>query len=89
VQAGVVLLHHHVEQDDGDFGFVLEQFARLASRIRVHEFERAVLHVEIAQRKGGGRVDVFVVVDNHDPPDIARARAAGAAGCSSRNTKSS
>jgi hypothetical protein len=57
--------------------FVFQQFARLAGRIGVHEFERALLHVEVAEREGGGRVDVFVVVDDHYPPYVAGARCRG------------
>jgi hypothetical protein len=56
---------------------VLEQFARLPGRIGVHEFQRPVLHVEVAERKRGGRVDVFVVVDDHHPPYIAGAGRGG------------
>ena len=72
VQARVILFHHHVEQDDGDVVFMLEQFARLAGRIRMHEFQRAVLHFQVAQGESGGGVDVFIVVDDHHPPDAAR-----------------
>ncbi|MNS94194.1 hypothetical protein D3C72_1284050 [compost metagenome] len=72
VQARVILFHHHVEQDDGDVVFMPEQFARLTGRIRMHEFQRAVLHFQVAEGESGGGVDVFIVVDDHHPPDAAR-----------------
>jgi len=71
VQAGVVLFHHHVEQDDGDVLLMLEHFAGLAGGVGVHEFQRPLLHVQVAEREGGGGVDVFVVVNNHHAPHLA------------------
>jgi hypothetical protein len=71
VQAGVGLLHYHVEQHHREVGFEFEQRARLFGRIGMHEFERPALELEGAEREGGGRVHVGVVVDDHYAPCMA------------------
>lgn len=70
VQAGVGLHRDHVEQDNCNFYFVLEHFPRLGERVGMHELQRPMFHLKVAQGERGGRVHVLIVVDDHHAPDL-------------------
>lgn len=72
LQAGVLLLHHDVEQDHGDVFFVSQNRARFGCRIRMQESQRPMLYFQVAEGERGRRVDVGVVIDDHHAPHACR-----------------
>ena len=73
-QAGVVALHHHVEQDDGDVLVLAQEGQRLGTRVGVQELQRPVEDLRIGEREARRLVDVGVVVDDQNAPRIALRR---------------
>ena len=75
-QAGVLGLHHHVEQHQRDVGGVAQRLEPLGGAVSRKQFELAALEADVAQRQPGDRVDVGVVVDHQYPPRPLRSSGA-------------
>jgi hypothetical protein len=68
-QAGVVGLHHHVEQDAA-VAPRLQPGPRLVGGVGRIELQRAIEQHHTAQGEHGGAVDFLVVVDDQDRPGV-------------------
>ena len=71
LQAGMVRLHHHVQQDHGQVLVPLHQRDRFVARVGVDQLERTPFDVDVAQGDLRGPVHVGIVVDDEHFPGAA------------------
>ena len=68
IQAGMLRLHHHIQQNHCDLRLLGQYADRLSSRIGMQEFEGATEDLGIGQGEAGRLMHVEVVVNNQDAP---------------------
>lgn len=68
LEARVLALHHHVEEDEGDVGGGAEDLSARGSGARPEELDRPSVDLEIGEREASDRVHLRLVVDDQDPP---------------------
>ena len=75
IQPGVVGLHHHIEQDQGDVGFIGHDGLGLMTRVGMQELDGFVIEPKLRQGHFGDAMDLGFVIDNENLPtlfDMAR-----------------
>jgi hypothetical protein len=73
-EAGVVGLHHHVEQDQGDVRMPREQCTCPFGGPRAQELEAPIGERHAPERELRDVVDLLLVVDDRNLPDAAWSR---------------
>lgn len=68
LQAGLLGLHDHVQQDHRDLGFVIQELQCLVCRVGMQELQRAAEYLGLGQGQAGRLVDIAVIVDDQDAP---------------------
>ena len=71
-EAAALILHDHVEQDEGDVGVVLHHLARFGGGEDVAQFQRPAVELEALEQHGGHVVDIRLVVHHQNTPRLGR-----------------
>ena len=74
LEAGIVGLHHHVEQHDGDVAPLGQQRPGLLARMGREDVEPTPVEAVAGERVAGALVDGRIVVDHGDRPGAGAAR---------------
>ena len=69
-QAGIFAFHDNIKQDDSDVALGQQNLLSLCRRVGMQEFKRMIEDVQSLQGKSGGLVDIFVIVDDEDSPNL-------------------
>ena len=67
-KAGLLRLHHDIEQHHRDVGVHREQAARLGGAVRAQEFQAAIGKLEVAEDEAGDVMHLRLVIDDEDLP---------------------
>ncbi len=69
-QARVFCLHHHIEQDQGNFGIGLQHGGSFGTAVGVEQFERAGFVLNIGEGKPGGMMNVGLIIHDQHLPGV-------------------
>jgi hypothetical protein len=72
LQAGVLGLHHHIQQHQGQVAMGQQRLAGLGRVEGVHELDGPPEDAHPVQGEGGGLVDIGIVVHHQHPPGAPR-----------------
>ncbi len=67
-QPGMLVLHHHVQQDQRKPAWLGQQRSRFGCRIAVAKFQAAAIHREVGHHQLGDLVHRLLVIDNQHRP---------------------
>ncbi len=71
-QAGILGLHHHVEQDQGDARIGQQHAGRFGAAVGVEQFKRAGFVLNVGKCQPGGMMNVRLIIDDQHLPGVDR-----------------